>query len=181
MGFPNVYVLEGGADAVPELERGFATNPPAGYEASRVQTAYVTPADLQARLNGSEALRTVFTGTSEEYIDGHVPGSRWLPRGWLELWADELVPGKDGPVVVTDADGAGATLAAAQLRAIGYGDVSVLEGGMQAWRKAGLAVETGLSNVMRAPDDVLPVRRSYAEMLNYLRWEEALGEKYRVH
>jgi hypothetical protein len=32
---------------------------------------------------------------------------------------------------------------------------------------------------MRPPDDVLPVRRSYAEMLNYLRWEEALGEKYR--
>jgi hypothetical protein len=25
---------------------------------------------------------------------------------------------------------------------------------------------------------VLPVRRSYAEMLNYLRWEEELGEKY---
>ena len=43
------------------------------------------------------------------------------------------------------------------------------------------ASRSGLTGVMRAPDDVLPVRRSYAEMLNYLRWEEALGEKYKAH
>ena len=53
-----------------------------------------------------------------------------------------------------------------------------LEGGMAAWTAAGLPVETGLTGVADPPNDVLPVRRSYAEMLNYLRWEEKLGEKY---
>jgi hypothetical protein len=57
----------------------------------------------------------------------------------------------------------------------------VLEGGTAAWRAAGLELETGLTGVTRPPDDVLPVRRSYAEMLNYLRWEEELGEKYGAH
>jgi rhodanese-related sulfurtransferase len=176
MGFPNVYVLEGGAAG--ELEQGMPRTMPAGYDAAKAAIPTVGAAELLSRLSNT---RTVFTGTSEEFIEAHLPASRWLPRGWLELWAVEIVPGKDAPVVVTDTDGVGSTLAAAQLRAIGYKDVAVLEGGTSAWRKAGLATETGLANVMRAPDDVLPVRRSYAEMLNYLRWEEALGEKYRVH
>jgi hypothetical protein len=51
---------------------------------------------------------------------------------------------------------------------------------MDAWRKANLPVERGLSGVMVAPTDVVlagPDRNS-ADMQNYLRWEEALGQKY---
>jgi hypothetical protein len=57
----------------------------------------------------------------------------------------------------------------------------VLAGGIDAWRAAGFATSTGLEGVTDPPNDVLPIRRSYAEMLNYLRWEEALGEKYASH
>jgi hypothetical protein len=34
--------------------------------------------------------------------------------------------------------------------------------------------------VLRIPDDVVPAGpdRSYADMINYLRWEERLGHKY---
>jgi len=34
--------------------------------------------------------------------------------------------------------------------------------------------------VMDPPDDMLPAgpERSYADMIEYLRWEEALGTKY---
>jgi rhodanese-related sulfurtransferase len=177
MGFPNVYVLEGGVGSAGELEKGVARQMPAGYEAAHSKDHMVSPHYLHT-MHGS--VRIIFTGTSEEFSGGHVPLSRWLPRGWLELWAGEIIPGKDVSVLVTDADGIGAVFAAAQLRAMGYMDVLVLEGGMAAWRSDGSELETGLTGVMRAPDDVLPVRRSYAEMLNYLRWEEALGEKYRV-
>jgi rhodanese-related sulfurtransferase len=176
MGFPNVYVLEGGVDSGAELEKVVERRLPAGYENAHAGVHLVSPDALQS-MTGS--VRIVFTGTSEEFSAGHIPGSRWLPRGWLELWADDIVPGESATVLVTDSDTVGGVLAAAQLRAIGYRDVLVLEGGIAAWRKDGAEVETGLTGVMRAPDDVLPVRRSYAEMLNYLRWEEALGEKYR--
>jgi rhodanese-related sulfurtransferase len=177
MGFPNVYVLEGGADSVSEQEKGVAREAPGGYEAALVNARLVSPDELQS-MSGS--VRIVFTGTSEEFSAGHIPGSRWLPRGWLEPWAGDIVPGLGATVLVTDADGVGAVLASAQLQGLGYKDVLVLEGGIAAWRKDGAALETGLTGVMRSPDDVLPVRRSYAEMLNYLRWEEALGEKYRA-
>jgi 3-mercaptopyruvate sulfurtransferase SseA len=81
-------------------------------------------------------------------------------------------------VALTCADGVNATLAAATLRDLGYENVTALDGGMEAWIRARLPVETGLTGVTDPPNDVLPVRRSYAEMLNYLRWEEELGEKY---
>ncbi len=83
-------------------------------------------------------------------------------------------------MAVTCADGQMAPLAGATLRDMGYQDVSVLEGGIAAWTKAGLPLEKGLTGVMTPPNDVviLGVDRSPAEMMNYLRWETALGEKY---
>ena len=81
---------------------------------------------------------------------------------------------------MTCLDGANAALAGATLVDMGYKDVMVLDGGMAAWQLAGLAVEQGLSGVMSSPNDVVVFGpdRSYADMMNYLRWEEALGKKY---
>jgi hypothetical protein len=51
---------------------------------------------------------------------------------------------------------------------------------MAAWHRAGLAVEKGLTGVMAPPNDVVlsGPDRNFADMMNYLRWEEALGYKY---
>ena len=83
-------------------------------------------------------------------------------------------------MAVTCSDGQMSVLAGATLKDLGYQDVSVLEGGIAAWGKAGLPLEKGLTGVMAPPTDVviLGVDRSPAEMMNYLRWETALGEKY---
>ena len=83
-------------------------------------------------------------------------------------------------MTVTCLDGAHSALAAATLLEMGYSDVAVLDGGLGAWREAGLDVERGLSGVMSSPNDVVlsGPDRNYADMMNYLRWEEALGEKY---
>ncbi|HLF77923.1 MAG TPA: rhodanese-like domain-containing protein [Dehalococcoidia bacterium] len=181
MGFGEVFVLEGGAPswaaAGHELEPGPSEKQPFGYDAARSRLTALPPAEVQARLGDAAS---IFVGTSDQFSDGHLPGSRWVPRSWLELRVGEVVtPGKT-PVIVTCVDGVQSALAGATLRDLGYEDVSLLEGGTSAWRAAGLALETGLAGVTQAPDDVLPVRRSYAEMLNYLRWEEELGEKYKT-
>jgi len=41
-------------------------------------------------------------------------------------------------------------------------------------------MEQGLAGVMAPPDDVVPAGpdRPTHDMINYLRWEEALGHKY---
>ena len=81
---------------------------------------------------------------------------------------------------MTCLDGVNAALAGATLVDLGYKNVTVLNGGMKAWRQAGLEIEQGLSGVMSSPNDVVAFGpdRSYADMMNYLRWEEALGKKY---
>jgi len=81
---------------------------------------------------------------------------------------------------VTCLDGRNATLAGATLQGLGYQSVAVLEGGMAAWQAAGLPVEKGLAGVMAPPNDVVlsGPDRNFADMMNYLRWEEALGYKY---
>jgi len=90
------------------------------------------------------------------------------------------MPSKTTAVTVTGVDDLGAALAAATLKELGYQNVSILDGGMAAWQKAALPVERGLSGVMTPPTDVVPAGpdRNFADMQNYLRWEEALGYKY---
>jgi 3-mercaptopyruvate sulfurtransferase SseA len=83
-------------------------------------------------------------------------------------------------MAVTCLDGRSATLAGATLKEMGYQSVAVLEGGMVAWQRVGLPVEKGLAGVMVSPNDVVlsGPDRNFADMMNYLRWEEALGHKY---
>lgn len=124
--------------------------------------------------------RVIFVDSSQQFAGGHIPGSRWMPRGWLEVQIGDLVADKRDLVVASDVDGVGAVFAAATLGEMGYGNVVALEGGVGAWKEAGYEVEQGLAGVMAAPADALPAGtdRSYADMMNYLRWEIALGEKY---
>ena len=181
MGFPNVKVLDGGSTAWQaagrRLEAGPPNDAPFGLDAARAEAAWLTPAQLNARLNKAD-IAVLHVGASDEFSRAHLPGSRWLSRSWLEPRIADLVPSRSTPVVLTCADGVSSAFAAGTLDRLGYESVAALDGGMAAWANAGLATETGLTAVAEPPNDVLPVRRSYAEMLNYLRWEEELGEKY---
>ena len=138
-------------------------------------------ADDIAAASGST--RIIHVGLSAEFAQGHVPGASWIPRGWLEFRIDDVAPDKDSPVIVTCPDGgAQSALAAATLTEMGYTDVSMLEDGTSGWRASGRDVEVGLTGVMSPPNDNLPMGpdRGYADMVNYLRWEEELGRKYAV-
>jgi rhodanese-related sulfurtransferase len=180
MGFPNVYVLDGGTNAWTgaglTLETGAQDETPFGFDAARKRVEAMQPEAADAFLK-HEGPAIIFAGTSDEFARGHITGSRWLSRSWLEPRVSEVAP-MNRAVLVTCANGVESVLAASTLLELGYGGVRVVAGGIEAWRKAGLAVATGLEGVTDPPNDILPVRRSYAEMLNYLRWEEALGEKY---
>jgi rhodanese-related sulfurtransferase len=178
MGFPRVSVLDGGIGAwrargLP-LSLGPDEPPVFGLDEALADTriARLSPIEL-AQSDGSTVLSVE---TSRQFARGHVPGARWLSRSWLELRIDTFVPELSAPVVVTDSDGRSAALAALTLVELGYRDVGRLDGGMRAWRAAGLPVEQGLSGVMQPPDDVVPsgLERSAAETIEYLRWETSL-------
>ena len=180
MGHPEIFVLSGGINAWTaagrSLESGSPEEPPIGLNEATVQVNMVGPQELQT---SSPAL-TIFVDSSQDFSRSHVPGSRWVPRGSLELQIGALASDKSAPLAVTCAEGMNACFAGATLKQLGYRNVQVLDGGMAAWSKAGLPDETGLSGVIATPTDVvvLGVDRNPAEMMHYLRWETALGEKY---
>jgi rhodanese-related sulfurtransferase len=180
MGFNEVYAVEGGTTAWAAsglaLEPGLAEPPPSGLDVARSQVSLLSPQALQA----SQPPVIIFVDTSQDFARGHVPGAHWVPRGWLELRIAEVTPSRETSVAVTCLDGRNATLAGVTLKELGYQHVAVLDGGMAAWQKAGLPVEKGLAGVMAPPNDVVlsGPDRNFADMMNYLRWEEALGYKY---
>jgi rhodanese-related sulfurtransferase len=184
MGFANVFVVTGGTTAwaaanLPLVSGADEPTEPLVAEARR-SVRQISPAELAPRLASIRPPLALSVETSDRFAAGHVPGARWLPRGWLELRIGELAPDKTTPIVVTDEDGTDAVLSAATLTELGYTDVAALTGGTEAWRRDSRGVELGLTGVLRAPDDVVPAGpdRSFADMINYLRWEERLGHKY---
>jgi rhodanese-related sulfurtransferase len=76
------------------------------------------------------------------YDAGHLPGAQFLPRGQLELRVNEVFPDPTVRIVTVCDYGKISTLAAATLRSLGYMHAAALDGGMEAWCKAGLSVET---------------------------------------
>ena len=180
MGFPEVYVVDGGTTAWRDgglpLEPGGEDDTPAGLAAAQSKVRLVTPWALHT----DPPPVVVFVDTSQDFARAHVPGARWVPRGWLELRIASVAPSLYAPIAVTCNDGRQATLAGATLAHLGYRAVTVLEGGMAAWQQAALPVEQGLSGVMSSPDDVVlsGPDRNFADMMHYLRWEEELGTKY---
>jgi rhodanese-related sulfurtransferase len=180
MGFEDVYAVDGGttawAAAGRSLERGMPDERPFSLDEAHAKATLLSPAELHA----SRPPAVIFVDTSQDFARGHVPGARWVPRGWLEFWISEIVPVQSTAVAVTCHDGRNSVLAGATLLSLGYQNLSVLDGGMAAWHQAGLPVEKGLSGVMAPPTDVVPYGpdRNFADMQNYLRWEEALGYKY---
>jgi rhodanese-related sulfurtransferase len=184
MGFANVYAVAGGTTAWAAAGRPLVWGAedllePLVVEA-RARVPAISPAELAARLDAARPPVTLYLDPSDRFAAGHVPGARWLPRGWLELRVAEVAGDAGTRVVVTDEDGDDAVLGAATLMEMGYRDVAALAGGTDAWRREGRPLELGLTGVLRAPEDVVPAGpdRSYADMINYLRWEERLGHKY---
>ncbi|MEO7368347.1 MAG: rhodanese-like domain-containing protein [Gemmatimonadaceae bacterium] len=185
MGFATVFALDGGIGAWAASGRRLETGTGAAtVDATLMQKAVpaIDPLELHSRLGHNASLLVLHVGTSGEFASGHVPGSHWLSRSWLDLRIRALAPVLTKGIVVTAADPTAAYLAAVTLCRMGYSDIAQLVDGIRGWRAAGLPIETGLSGVMQAPDDLLPPptgpKRSHADMINYLRWEEALGRKH---
>jgi rhodanese-related sulfurtransferase len=185
MGFESVFAVDGGTQAWAASGRNLESGKPTATIDEKLTHDLVPSIDaheLQSRTEEDTPPLVLYVGTSGEFASGHVPGARWLSRSWLELKISALAPSLARSIVVTAADSTSAYLAAATLRRMGYSDVVQLADGMRGWKTAGLPIELGLSGVMQPPDDVLPPptgpQRSHADMINYLRWEEALGQKY---
>jgi molybdopterin/thiamine biosynthesis adenylyltransferase/rhodanese-related sulfurtransferase len=77
----------------------------------------------------------------DEYLEGYIPGARWIPRGFLEQRVEDQIPEKASEVVLYCAGGTRSALAARSLSELGYSNVKSMAGGFSAWKRAGLNFE----------------------------------------
>ncbi|MGH2498845.1 MAG: molybdopterin-synthase adenylyltransferase MoeB [Candidatus Limnocylindria bacterium] len=78
----------------------------------------------------------------QEWDEGHLPGAVHVPRGFLEIWAEDRLPDKDKPTVLYCAGGVRSAMAADTLATLGYRDVVSMAGGFNRWKEAGLPWRT---------------------------------------
>lgn len=94
----------------------------------------ISTAEAQAREGNS-----VFLDVREldEFEQGMIQGSVFIPRGHLEAQAENRLPHKDASIVVYCAGGVRSAFAAETLQRLGYTDVVSMAGGFGAWKNEG--------------------------------------------
>jgi rhodanese-related sulfurtransferase len=100
----------------------------------RDETRTLSATELSSRLQGSQA---VFLDVREypEYAEAHVEGARCVPLG--DLRRNPSLAGEGGEVLLICRTGRRAGEAAAVLRDTGRFQPVVVDGGLEAWRRAG--------------------------------------------
>ena len=100
---------------------------------ARQQVESVAPSEVDLRIkNGAVALDI---RDPDEHQAGHIPGSKNLSRGKLEMLVEGMIPDLTTEILCyCNANNRG-TLSAASLRAMGYKKAYFIAGGLNAYRK----------------------------------------------
>ena len=115
----------------------------------------VTARELRRMILGDDELALLDAREVGTFHDSHIFYASCCALSRLERLAPRLVPRRSAPVVVCDAGSGEAERAAARLRHFGYSDVSVLEGGIDAWAAAGFTLVSGVNVPSKAFGEVV--------------------------
>ena len=161
MGVPRVVALENGTMgwllAGNSVERGstrhLAQPTPASVDqaertalriASAAGVRRIDADALSALLAEPRRNLSVFDVRSlDEHDAGHIAGSTAVPGGQVVQRTDDFIAVRGASIVLVDEQEARAHLTGTWLRRMGFPDVSVLGGGVQAWRAAGRVLVIG--------------------------------------
>jgi molybdopterin/thiamine biosynthesis adenylyltransferase/rhodanese-related sulfurtransferase len=94
----------------------------------------VDPAAAEARMAEATFLDV---RELDEYEQGMIPGSVFIPRGHLESQAEHKLPDRDAPIIIYCAAGNRSAFAAKTLEDLGYSDVASMRGGFGRWKNEG--------------------------------------------
>ncbi len=182
MGFRDVKVLQGGFEAWREsggaVESGASQKEALGCETAKKLARRLAPGEINSLLRTS-SINVLHVGGSTDFAVAHLPASKWISRGWLELKLPSLLTDKAQPIVLSCTDGLSSTLAARTLMEMGYQEVFVLDGGIESWKLAGYPTVGGLESCLTEPNDVVlspSVKGDQEAMRRYLEWEIKLTQ-----
>jgi len=118
---------------------------------ARQEIQEISPPELEELLEQGQELTVIDIRERDEFVQGHIPQARFIPRGFLELQVEQVQPDRSKPVVLYCAGGVRSILAARNLKEMGYEKVISLAGGFNGWKNAGLpfTVPTVLTDEQR--------------------------------
>jgi rhodanese-related sulfurtransferase len=97
--------------------------------------------DVRHRLDRGERFHFVDVREDDEWRAGRAKGAIHLGKGVIERDIEKAIPDKAAPIVLYCGGGFRSVLAAEALQRMGYRNVVSMDGGIRAWRAAGLPEE----------------------------------------
>ncbi|MFT3750284.1 MAG: rhodanese-like domain-containing protein [Agriterribacter sp.] len=107
----------------------------------------LTPAQVQQELANGNTVLIDIRESEELSQNGKIPGSVHAPRGMIEFYADASLPyhkpefDKSKRLILHCASGGRSALAVHTLKQMGFQHIAHLDGGIKAWKEAGMPVE----------------------------------------
>src|ERR1700681_3614610 len=108
----------------------------------RKRTKQISLEELKRRLDAREAMVLLDVREKDEWRAGYIPGAISIPRGFLEIQAEQKLSDKSAHIVAYCAGGNRSALAAATLQELGYTNVETANPGFVRWKDLGFPVET---------------------------------------
>jgi rhodanese-related sulfurtransferase len=118
---------------------------------AQAEVPSIEPAEAKQRLEQDPDTLVVDVRDADGLAGtGVIPGAANITLGTLPIKADQELPeaardprlqDRSRPIIVTCGRGGQASLGAKLLKDMGFTDVSILKGGTQAWKDAGLPTE----------------------------------------
>jgi len=108
----------------------------------RKRTKQVSLEELKRRLDAREKVTLVDVREKDEWRAGYIPGAVSIPRGYLEMQAEQKLPDKNAPIVAYCAGGTRSALAAATLQELGYMHVETANPGFVRWKDLNYPIES---------------------------------------
>ena len=115
---------------------------------AKSETNAVTPQQAFDQAQNDTALLIDIRDIRELQREGQINGAFHAPRGMLEFWADPQSPyhkdvfAKSGNLILFCASSWRSALAAKTLQDMGMKNIFDMDGGFNAWKSAGLPIET---------------------------------------
>lgn len=107
----------------------------------------LTPQQVKEELANNGTILIDIRESEELKQNGKIPGSVHAPRGTIEFYADSSLPyhkpefDKGKRIILHCATGGRSALATQTLKQMGYKNVAHLDGGLKAWKEAGLPAD----------------------------------------
>ena len=119
----------------------------------------VTPSQIRSMLLMREEIALLDLRHEAAFATGHPLFAANMAAGRIALEAEARLPRKDVPIIVYDAGEGLVGQAAERFAALGYTNIRQLEGGLEAWRKAGFEIFQDVNSYAKAFGELVEYRR----------------------